>query len=124
MDGRLTVLYDGWCPTCSRMARIARRLDVMGRLSFASARDPAVFGRFPIGRDRAVRRLMCLSPAGRVYEGIDAVIQIALRLPLLWPFVPLLAVSRWIGVGGPLYDVVASRRTVMAPPSSRHKGSH
>jgi predicted DCC family thiol-disulfide oxidoreductase YuxK len=47
---------------------------------------------------------------GGVREGIDAVILIAARIPLLWPALPLLVLTRWAGVGQRAYDWIAARR--------------
>src|SRR5262249_15442322 len=35
------VLYDGQCPLCRRSVALLRRLDWLGRLAYADARDPA-----------------------------------------------------------------------------------
>jgi hypothetical protein len=54
---------------------------------------------------------------GPIREGIDAVIQIAWRVPVLWPAAPLLVVSRWLGFGQRAYDYLAARRHGLRRPT-------
>src|SRR3972149_1361580 len=46
---QLTVLYDGWCPTCTRSVRWLKRLDLFSLAQFVSFRDPGVLGQYPAG---------------------------------------------------------------------------
>jgi len=52
--------------------------------------------------------------SGRTAEGMDAMIQIALRTPPLWPLLALLLVGRLL-LGQRLYDALAVRRFVLIP---------
>jgi predicted DCC family thiol-disulfide oxidoreductase YuxK len=108
---RLIVYYDGWCSLCGRSAAGVARLDWLRLLEFVSFRDPAVVERDHLDLER-LRLRMQSRPAqdGPISEGIDAVIQVAWRVPLLWPALPLLLLARWIGVGQVAYDWVAARR--------------
>lgn len=113
MGRRLTVLYDGWCPLCVRAATWWKRLDTFGALELVSFRDPQIADRIPVDLERAERRMICISPSGRHYEGIDALIQVTITIPALWMFVPFLLVARALGFGQRLYDFVASRRIIL-----------
>ncbi|HEY8415286.1 MAG TPA: hypothetical protein VIK99_05880, partial [Thermaerobacter sp.] len=65
---------------------------------------------------RAENRLICrLAMPGHEgeYDGIDAVIQVVLRLPVFWPLLPLLWCARLLGFGQSLYDFMARRRRVI-----------
>lgn len=110
----LYMFYDGWCPVCTRSADLVRRLDVLQRVTPVSFRDPGVIERHGLDLARLEQRMQCRDAAtGTVSEGIDAVIAVARRVPALWPALPLLALSRSLGVGGRLYDFIARRRRIL-----------
>jgi predicted DCC family thiol-disulfide oxidoreductase YuxK len=111
---RLTALYDGWCPACLRSVRWLSRCDLLSLIEFASFRDEGVVGRYGIAPERAARRIHTVDAAGRVREGIDAMIAIAGRTIVLWPLVPVFWVAR-VAAGQRPYDVFASRRLVVIP---------
>lgn len=113
---QLTVLYDGWCSLCSRSVRRLGRLDLLSLLRFVSFRDPGVLERYRVDPARAERRMLAIDARGRIREGADVVVQIALRSPMLWPVLPVLVAGRLL-VGQRLYDAVARRR-VLLPPGS------
>lgn len=110
----IIVFYDGWCPLCNRARRRLARLDWLGRLRFVSIRDPGAARRAGVAPERLAARLHVQSVrTGRWAEGIWAVAAIAARLPLLWPLWPLLAVAGLSGLGQPVYDFIARRRTIV-----------
>lgn len=114
MVGRLIVFYDGWCPLCTRVARLWKRLDFLSQLELVSFREPGVARALHVDLQRAERRLICRSQvSNREYEGLDATIQVVLWLPPFWPLLPVLLTARLLGFGQPLYDFIASRRTVL-----------
>jgi len=53
---------------------------------------------------------------GPISEGIDAVIQIAWRVPVLWPVAPFLVLARGLGIGQRAYDYLAARRHRLGRP--------
>lgn len=111
---RLEIYYDGWCPVCTAAAARLRRLDWLGRLSFHSIRDEAAVQASGIPPAELERRMYARNPAtGATAGGIDAIAAIAARLPLLMPLWPFVRLSGLIGVGQPLYDWMASRRTIV-----------
>jgi len=108
---RLVVYYDGWCTLCQRSAAALKRLDWFGLLEMVSFRDPGVLERDGLDETRLQRRMQSrLARGGPIREGIDAVIQIAWRVPVLWPAAPLLLLARWAGIGQAAYDYIAARR--------------
>ncbi|MDR7556104.1 MAG: DCC1-like thiol-disulfide oxidoreductase family protein [Armatimonadota bacterium] len=110
----LRVFYDGWCPLCTRSARWLARLDLAGLVRWISFRDPGVAERYGLDPDRAARRIQSLDGRGRRREGIDALLAVAVRIPLLWPLVPVLGVGRLVA-GQRLYDALATRRLIVVP---------
>lgn len=111
---RLMVYYDGWCPLCSAIRRRIERIDWLGRIEFASMREPGVAESLGVEAGRLAERMHARHPrTGRVVDGIEAVAAIAARLPLLWPLWPLIRLSAWTGLGNLLYDAIARRRTII-----------
>src|SRR4051812_3826509 len=96
-----TVLYDGQCALCQRSVRILKRLDWLGRLRYADARDPANVPptRAPLDPARLLEEMHVVTPDGRVAHGFAAFRRIAWRLPALWLVAPLLYLPGvpWLG---------------------------
>jgi predicted DCC family thiol-disulfide oxidoreductase YuxK len=114
---RAQVLYDGHCAFCRRSVALLRRLDWLGRLAYADARDPA---QRPAGvaldPDRLLEEMHVLSADGRrVYHGFAALRWLAWRLPLLWPVAPLLYLPGVPALGQRLYLWVARNRFRLVP---------
>ncbi|MDR7523202.1 MAG: DCC1-like thiol-disulfide oxidoreductase family protein [Armatimonadota bacterium] len=110
----LIVFYDGWCPLCTRSVRWLAALDLLSLVQFVSLRDPGVLERYGVDAGDAARRMQCVGRSGKVREGADTLIAIAVRSPVLLPVLPLLVAGRLIG-GQRCYDAVASRRFVLVP---------
>ncbi|MDQ7858172.1 MAG: DUF393 domain-containing protein [Armatimonadota bacterium] len=105
------VYYDGWCALCRRGAGMLRRLDWLGLLELVSFREADLAAREGLDLRRLEHRMQARpATGGPVREGVDAVVLVASRLPLLWPLWPILALARWTGVGGAAYDWIAARR--------------
>ncbi len=113
----VTVYYDGWCPLCSGIQDRLLRMDWLGKLAFASMREPGVAESLgvPAGRlaERMHVRVHRTDGTGQVVDGIQAVLAIAARIPLLWPLWPLIWLSAVTSLGGWLYDLIAARRTII-----------
>jgi predicted DCC family thiol-disulfide oxidoreductase YuxK len=110
----LAVLYDGWCPLCTRSARWWSRIDLLALVRFVSFRDPGVAALYGLDVERAARRIQAVASDGSVREGMDALIAIAGRSVILWPALPLLVLGRLVA-GQRLYDALARRRTILIP---------
>jgi predicted DCC family thiol-disulfide oxidoreductase YuxK len=110
----LTVLYDGWCPACTRSVRWLGALDVCSLVDYVSLRTPGAPERWGLAAPRAAARIQSVTADGRVAEGMDTMIRIFARSPLLWPGLPLLAAG-WLLGGQRLYDALAIRRLVVVP---------
>ncbi len=112
--GPITVFHDGWCPRCTQARERLTRLDWLGRLEFVSIREQGVAERAGVSPERLAARLHVHSPrTGLWAEGIWAVAAITARIPLLWPFWPLVTLAGLSGLGQPVYDFVARRRAIV-----------
>lgn len=109
----VTIFYDGWCPFCTQSVNTARRLDWFRLLKFVSFREPGVPERFNLDPARLEQRLHSTGDGKTFHEGIDGILQMVTRLPLLWPALPFFFLSRWLGIGQRVYDWIATRRTIL-----------
>ena len=95
-----TVVYDGSCRVCSRIAGAIRQWDRNGEIEVVPSQTPGVMERFPwIPPEAYADALQMIGPGRRTWQGADAVEQILRVLPkgklLTWayriPFVRVLA---------------------------------
>jgi predicted DCC family thiol-disulfide oxidoreductase YuxK len=115
---RARVLYDGHCTFCRGSVELLRRLDWLGRLEYADARDPAnrPAGAAPLDPGRLLEEMHVLTADGRrVYHGFAALRWLAWRLPLLWPAAPFLYLPGVPALGQRLYLWVARNRFRLVP---------
>jgi predicted DCC family thiol-disulfide oxidoreductase YuxK len=111
--GPSLLYYDGQCSLCVTLAHWLGRLDLLRTLELRSTLDTPArqAGLDQIHLDRAA---WLVTPAGVTYQGFYAFRRLALRLPPLWPIVPLLwlpGVSFW---GARLYRWVADHRATIS----------
>ncbi|MGC8722663.1 MAG: thiol-disulfide oxidoreductase DCC family protein [Acidobacteriota bacterium] len=108
----LRVLYDGECGLCRAQALWLRRLDWRRRLRWEDFHESAARGTCPagLGREALERSLHVVAADGRLFRGFLALRRLALCLPALWPFVPLLYLPGAASLGEPLYRLVARNR--------------
>jgi predicted DCC family thiol-disulfide oxidoreductase YuxK len=115
---RAAVLYDGQCAFCRKSVEMLKRLDWFGLLRYQDARDVAHLppSATLLEPDRLLEEMHVLTPDGRgLYHGFTALRWLAWRLPLLWPFAPLLYLPGVPGLGQRLYLWIARNRFRLVP---------
>ena len=86
-----TVVFDGQCKVCNRLARMLRRWDKYREFEVVSSQTPGVQARFPWIPPRAyIEALQLVGPGGRTWQGAAAIEQLLDVLPkgklLSWVF--------------------------------------
>jgi predicted DCC family thiol-disulfide oxidoreductase YuxK len=77
-----TVVYDGDCKVCTRLAKALRKWDKRGQLEVVSSQQPGVMARFPWIPPRAyVEALQLIASDGTTWQGSAAVEQLLNVLP-------------------------------------------
>jgi predicted DCC family thiol-disulfide oxidoreductase YuxK len=110
----IEVIYDGDCPMCGRIVdRWARSLDWLRLLGIASFRARGFVPPDGVTLADLEKRMYVSDGHGVMSSGIDAVWMVATRLPLLWIALPLIWISRKLGFGRALYDLVAANRMML-----------
>jgi predicted DCC family thiol-disulfide oxidoreductase YuxK len=108
---RIRIYYDGFCDICRASIATLKRFDWLNALEPVSFHADGVIARDGLDLARLAKRVHTRrTGGGPAAEGIDAVVQIAWRIPMLWPVAPLLLLAARLGIGQPAYDFVAARR--------------
>ena len=109
--GAEVLIFDGRCGLCRKqLARLAR-WDRRGRFAYLSLHDPLVAARYPdLEHDDLMREMVLIDRQGRRLWGVSAFRAISRRIPLLWPFVPLLHFPGSLPLWRAIYRFIANRR--------------
>lgn len=102
-----TLVYDGMCRMCTRLANVLRRWDAPRQIEVVPSQATGVMARFPwIPPDAYGQAIQLVGPGGRTWQGAEAVEQLLGILPrgrwIAWifhvPFVRALAdrIYRWV----------------------------
>jgi predicted DCC family thiol-disulfide oxidoreductase YuxK len=108
MNGQLTVLYDGDCGICSHTARLLVRIDSRRRLQLVALQTATVPGMPP--RNDLMRELHAVDRGGYWFVGASAAVEIARRVPLLWPITLVARFPLAMPILDALYRAVADNR--------------
>lgn len=109
--GSEIVIWDGHCVFCRKQVQRLRAFDLTGRLSFISLHDQRVLERYPdLTCEQLMDQMWVVSPKGGRFGGADAIRYLSLRMPLLWPAVPLLYFPFAMPLWRAMYRWVAQRR--------------
>jgi predicted DCC family thiol-disulfide oxidoreductase YuxK len=68
-DGRLTLVYDGECDFCTRMARWVQKRDARGRLDVRPNQEEGLVERVGLSREEVDRASWAVEPGGAKFEG-------------------------------------------------------
>ncbi|MBI3323801.1 MAG: DUF393 domain-containing protein [Candidatus Omnitrophica bacterium] len=106
------LLYDGRCGFCLASVDRLRILDLFAAIKPVNYHEVEELTALhpSLSRQRCHSRMQLVEPDGRLSEGFLAFRRISLRLPLLWPLVPLVYVPGAVWAGQRVYDWIASHR--------------
>ena len=111
-DGRLTLIYDGDCAFCARLARWVERHDRQGRVSVRANQEPGLIGSLGLTPEEVGRAAWAVEPGGRRFEGAAGISRILRELGGSWAAVGSLYCVRPISwVEDLYYRRVARRRS-------------
>ena len=110
-DGRVTLVYDGECEFCTRLARWVERQDRRGRVSVRANQEAGAIESLGLTRAEVDRAAWVVEPGGRKFEGAAAINRVLRELGGVWSvlgFLYLVPPVRW--VEDRYYRRVARRR--------------
>ncbi len=108
MTAKLTVLYDADCGICTHTARVLARLDSRRRLRLESLQTAHLTNLPP--RTDLEDALHAVDGHGRWSVGAAAGVEIARRVPLLWPISVVARLPGAMPIYNVVYRVVADNR--------------
>jgi predicted DCC family thiol-disulfide oxidoreductase YuxK len=110
------VFYDGTCPFCVYSARKLKKLDWMNKLKILDLFTPGLLEKHNIPLEKAMKRIQVITTENVCKEGMEALLFISGRLPLLWIFIPFFWLSIKLGLGSRIYDWIARNRFLFPVP--------
>jgi predicted DCC family thiol-disulfide oxidoreductase YuxK len=113
----MVVLYDGNCGLCRRTMAGMRTLGVLGTVRFVNATDAKA--RVEAGitdlDEESLMRDMHVVVGGRAWRGYESYRRMLVRMPVLWPLLPLMYLPPVAAVGRRIYRRVADSRACRLP---------
>lgn len=110
---RMIVFYDGWCPLCQKSKNQITKMDFFDLILFKSFRESHIREEYKLDIEEVSTRMHSVSNNKDLVSGISAFIDISKRIIIMWPLLPLLVISKYIGIGNFIYDLVASNRKII-----------
>ena len=110
-DGRVTLVYDGECEFCTRLARWVERQDRRGRVSVRANQEAGLIESLGLTREEVGRAAWAVEANGRKFAGAAAINRVLRELGGGWSVLGslyLIAPFRW--VEDRYYGRVARRR--------------
>ena len=110
-DEGLTLVYDGDCEFCTRLARWAERHDRRGRLAVRPNQEPGLIEALGLTREEVDRASWAVESGGRRFEGAAGISRVLRELGGGWRLLGSLYLVPPIGwVEDRYYKRVARRR--------------
>ena len=110
---QLTVFYDGDCRVCRRTIAAIRTMDLLGCIMYVDARKDLSLDLTKLGsidRSNLLQDIHAISN-GREYRGVAAYRAMAIRIPVLWPVMPVLFLPPAVGIANKVYRRVKHSRS-------------
>jgi predicted DCC family thiol-disulfide oxidoreductase YuxK len=82
--GRVTLVYDGECDFCTRLAGWVRRRDVRGRVDVLPNQEPGLLERLGLTRAEVDRASWAVEPGGAKFEGAAGINRVLRELGGGW----------------------------------------
>ena len=112
MRHKLIIIYDNWCPNCTRFMKLVERLDWFKLIIPKQLRgnlDNELYNNLDV--DLALKQMASFN--GRWHYGFDSIYLISLRLPLLWVLFPIVFIFKISRLGNIIYREIALKRKIL-----------
>ncbi|OMC66269.1 hypothetical protein BK126_19795 [Paenibacillus sp. FSL H7-0326] len=111
---QIIVFYDGWCPMCRGIVKRIDAMDYFRLIRCVSFRMPNIIDTYQLDPQEVELRMHSIGVNGGMpRKGISSVVHISQKLIPLWVVLPFIAVSKWLGIGGYVYDYIAKNRKLI-----------
>ena len=95
---------------CVNFGSWLKRLDIFNGIRQADIRT---YEGTAISKEKGLKQLASINRHSRVFYGYDSILQIVVRLPLLWAFVPILYILKVSRLGYWAYKELANKRQII-----------
>jgi len=99
VDGRVTLVYDGECEFCTRLARWVERRDRRGRVSVRANQERGLVESLGLTREEVERAAWAIEASGRKFEGAASINKVLRELGGGWAWLGslyLVAPFKWV----------------------------
>ena len=99
VDGRVTLVYDGECDFCTRLARWVERQDRRGLVSVRANQEAGLIESLGLTREEVGRAAWAVEASGRKFEGAAAISRVLRELGGGWALLGslyLVAPFKWL----------------------------
>lgn len=109
---KLTIYYDNYCPRCTQFSRFVENWDWLGLITIKQLRNPThIQDAEGIEEQKAQKEMASFN--GKWAYGFRSIFRILVRIPVLWPFLPLFFILKITGLGQVIYQQFAINRRII-----------
>lgn len=109
---KLVIFYDNFCPDCTKFSKLVKKLDWLKLIEIKELRNELHLKHFPLINLKLAKQQMA-SFGKNWYYGYNTLFYIFIRLPLLWPFIPILYILKITKLGQLMYNELALKRKII-----------
>lgn len=106
------VIYDNWCPNCTRFIKIVNKLDWFNLIDSKQLRSTQDTQQFKNLNLELAHQQMA-SYTNKWNYGFVSIFLILSRLPIFWIFFPFLYIFKNTGFGQLIYNELAIKRKII-----------
>lgn len=115
MENKLIIVYDNWCPNCSRFAKFIEKKDRFNKIFLIKLREKEeikglLFTEIDINQSE---KEMASYINGKWKYGYESIMRVTKTIPLFYPLYPLFYLLHKLNIGDILYRELAIRRKII-----------
>ena len=108
---KIIVIYDNWCPNCTKFIRTIQKLDWLKLIDVTKLRDLDI-NTFPNLNLELAKNQMASYNRNWNY-GFQSIYLIFTRLPVFWLVIPIFFILKITGIGQYFYNELAIKRQII-----------
>ncbi len=108
----IIIFYDNFCTNCTKFSKLVEKLDWLKLIEIKELRDEFEKKQFSnINLELAKQQMASFN--GKWNYGFQSIYLILTRLPIFWPFMPLLFFLKITKIGQLIYRELALKRKII-----------
>jgi len=109
---KIIVIYDNWCPNCTKFIKTVKNLDWFNLIDCKQLRNKKDTEQFK-NLNLELANIQMASYTNDWNFGFNSIFNILVRLPLFWIFIPILFLLKISGFGQLIYKELAINRKII-----------